>query len=115
MEENVLQSIKKLLGLNEDFDAFDQDILIHINTVIGILYQLGVRGKKISAMADETLTWCELLDGNVNLAMVRSYMYLKVRLLFDPPGSTALIESINRAIAELEWRIIAFTDYETKE
>ena len=99
MMESILLSIKKLLGILPDYTNFDDDIIIHINTAFAILNQLG--GFMI---VDENSSWGEYTNEN-NLNMVKTYIYLKVRLLFDPPTSSALIESINRTLSEIEWRI----------
>lgn len=105
--ESILTSIKKLLMLDEDDTSFDTDIIIHINSVLSVLNQLGVGPDDGFSIADKTATWRELLGSYPNLDSVRSYVYLKVKLLFDPPTSGAVIESMNRVIGELEWRINA--------
>jgi hypothetical protein len=104
MMESILLSIKKLLGILPDYTNFDDDIIIHINTAFAILNQLGVGPKNGFMIVDENSSWGEYTTEN-NLNMVKTYIYLKVRLLFDPPTSSALIESINRTLSEIEWRI----------
>ncbi len=105
--ESILTSIKKLLMLDEDDTSFDADILMHINSVFSILNQLGVGPENGFTITDKSTTWQEYLGSYPNLHSVRSYVYLKVKLLFDPPTSVAVIESYDRAIRELEWRINA--------
>ncbi|MEG1514775.1 MAG: hypothetical protein RSD95_07830 [Clostridia bacterium] len=105
--ESILTSIKKLLMLDENDISFDADIIMHINTVLSILNQLGVGPDKGLSITDKSTTWGQFLDTSPNLDSVRSYVYLKVKLLFDPPSSSAVIESINRVVGELEWRINA--------
>ena len=104
--ESILISIKKLLGIAEEYTQFDDDIIMHINTVFLNLTQLGVGPKNGFAIEDESAEWADFIgDDNVQLQAVKSYMYLKVKLLFDPPLSSAVIESTNRMISELEWRL----------
>lgn len=105
--DSILTSIKKLLMLVEDDTSFDADIIMHINTVLSILNQFGVGPDAGFTITDKTATWQQLLGAYPNLDAVRSYVYLKVKLLFDPPTSSAVIESMNRVIGELEWRINA--------
>lgn len=104
MDESILNSIKKLLGPEADYNHFDQDIIMHINTVFVILYQLGV-GKKSFMITDDSATWSDYLDDWTNLEAIKTYIYLKVRLVFDPPSSSSVMEAIKENIRELEWRI----------
>lgn len=103
--ESILTSIKKLLGITEDYNHFDTDLIIHINTVLSILTQLGVGAEEGYSIKDSTAVWNEFISDDSRLELVKSYVYLKVKLLFDPPLSSAVIESINRQISELEWRL----------
>lgn len=107
--ESILTSIKKLLGISEEYEQFDQDIIMHINTVFMNLTQLGVGPSKGFYIEDADATWDDFvnLDKNIQLQAVKTYIYLKVKLLFDPPLSSAVIESTNNMIAELEWRLNA--------
>lgn len=112
MEENksILTSIKKLLGITEEYTHFDSDLVMHINSVFSILTQLGM-GPSIGFMIeDEKNTWDEFVPEERGLELVKSYVYLKVKLLFDPPTSSALSEATNKMVDELEWRI--FTNIE---
>lgn len=103
--DSILVSIKKMLGISEDVKIFDADIIIHINSVFMILNQLGVGPSKGFSITDATSTWSEFIPNESSIEAVKSYVYLKVRLLFDPPTSSAAIESYNKMIAEFEWRI----------
>lgn len=103
--ESILISIKKLLGITEEYDHFDPDIVMHINSVLMILNQLGVGPTEGFSIEDETATWADFLGDTTNLDAVKSYIHLKVKLLFDPPLNSAVIESMNRNISELEWRL----------
>ena len=108
--ESILTSIKKLLGIDEDYKHFDQDLIMHINSVLMILTQLGVGPSTGFSIVDETATWKDFLGIDPRFESVKSYIYLKVRLLFDPPQSSALIESTNKLINELEWRLFVAAD-----
>jgi len=111
--ESILTSVKKLLGVQESYTNFDSDIIMHINTVFATLNQLGV-GPELGFMIDDaTDSWNDYITA-YNINMVKSYMYLKVRLLFDPPTSSVLMESMKNTIAELEWRLNIEVDKEVK-
>lgn len=107
--DSILTSIKKLLGIAEEYTQFDDDIIMHINTVFLNLTQLGVGPDEGFYIEDDTADWEDFVDteSNTQLNAIKSYMYLKVKLLFDPPLSSSVIESTNRMIAELEWRLNA--------
>ena len=102
--ESILTSIKKQLGIGEDYDHFDADLIMHINTVFMILNQLGVGPTECFSIEDDSTTWDEFVTG-ASYNAVKTYMALKVRLIFDPPSGSAHMESINRQISELEWRL----------
>ena len=110
METSILTSIKKLLGVAEDYYEFDEDIMTHINSVFLNLTQLGVGPEEGFMIEDNTAEWEDFINGSVQLQAVKTYVYLKVKLLFDPPLSSSVTESINRMIAELEWRLNAAVD-----
>ena len=105
MTDSILTTIKKLLGITEEYEHFDQDIIMHINSVFMILTQLGVGPSNGFSISDKTATWDKFIEEGTNLEAVKSYVYMKVRLLFDPPLSSAVMECINRSINELEWRL----------
>ncbi len=108
--ESILTSIKKLLGIEEEYTQFDNDIIMHINSVFLNLTQLGVGPAEGFLIEDDTATWEDFIGDSNQLQAVKSYMYLKVKLLFDPPLSSSVIESMNRMIAELEWRLNVAVD-----
>lgn len=108
--ESILTSIKKLLGIEEEYTQFDNDIIMHINSVFLNLTQLGVGPAEGFLIEDDTATWEDFIGYSNQLQAVKSYMYLKVKLLFDPPLSSSVIESMNRMIAELEWRLNVAVD-----
>lgn len=103
--ESILTSIKKLLGISEEYEHFDADLIMHINSALLVLNQLGVGPAEGFFISGKDDIWDDYLGDNTNLEMVKSYLYLKVKLLFDPPLSSAVIESTNRMIAEFEWRL----------
>ncbi len=109
--ESILTSIKKLLGITEEYEHFDTDIIMHINSAFSVLTQLGVGPEEGFRIEDASTEWSEFLYDDPRLEMVRTYVYLKVRIVFDSTALTsAVIESINRQIAELEWRINVTVD-----
>lgn len=105
--DSILTSIKKLLGISEEYVQFDDDIIMHINTAFLNLHQLGVGPTEGFSISDNTAVWEDFveIDSKLPLNAVKSYVYLKVKLLFDPPLSSAVVESTNRMISELEWRL----------
>ena len=108
--ESILVSIKKLIGLTEEYTQYDTDIIIHINSVFSILHQLGVGPVNGFVIRDKSTTWTDYIGDEVLLESVKTYMYLKVRLIFDPPQSSTHIETIKQEIAELEWRLNVYAD-----
>lgn len=108
--ESILTSVKKMLGIPEDYEHFDADIIMHINSVFMILTQLGVGPAEGFTIMDEDAAWNDFIQDNKKIQSVKSYMYLKVRLLFDPPLSSAVIDSMTRLINELEWRLNVAVD-----
>lgn len=108
--ESILTSIKKLLGIDEEYDHFDPDVIMHINSVFMILNQLGVGPTEGFRIAGEAETWVDFLGDNTSYEAVKSYIYHKVRLMFDPPESSSVIEATNRIISELEWRLNAVAE-----
>ncbi len=114
MENSILISTKKVLGLDAAYDVFDLDVLMHINAAFSILQQLGV-GPEIGFMVeDETAVWQDfVLDpgSEISLNLIKTYVQLKARMLFDPPTTSFLIEAMNTQIQEYEWRLNVFREY----
>ena len=108
--ESILTSIKKMLGITEEYEHFDADLIIHINSVFMILTQLGVGSDNGFSISGKNEVWSDFLAEEQQLELVKSYMHLKVKLLFDPPLGSAVIEVINRQISEFEWRLNAAVD-----
>ena len=104
MDESILTSIKKMLGITYDYDVFDVDLMMHINSALAVLQQLGV-GKIGFAITGEEETWSDFLGDVINVAMIKSYVAMKVQLMFDIRSmNAATIEAYNKMIAEFEWR-----------
>lgn len=105
MEDSILTSTKKILGISADYTAFDLDIVVHINSVFSVLQQMGIGPTGGFSIEDDTTKWTDYIGTDNGLNMVKSYMYLKVRMLFDPPGTSFHLESMNKMVQEAEWRI----------
>lgn len=108
--DSILISIKKLLGITGGYEHFDPDIIMHINSAFSVLNQLGVGPEEGFRIDGEGAEWSEFLKDDTRLEFVKTYIFLKVKLGFDPPFSSAVLESINRQISELEWRINVSVD-----
>lgn len=108
--DSILDSVKKNLGLDPAYTAFDADVIMHINSIFSVLNQLGVGPAEGFAITDDTAVWGDFLDVDVKLNHVRTYMYLRVRLLFDPPTTSYLISATENQIRELEWRISTYRE-----
>lgn len=109
--ESILTSIKKLLGITEEYQHFDHDIIMHINTVLVTLNQLGVGPAEGFRIEDASDTWYDFLGDNMLLqGNVVSFVYLSVKMLFDPSLSSAVLAATERQIRELEWRITAMAE-----
>jgi hypothetical protein len=113
MNNSILTSTKKNLGISEDYDVFDQDVLTHINSVFSTLNQLGIGPTEGFAIEDAAATWDDFLGSDIRLNSVKTYVYLRVRLLFDPPSTSYHISALKEQITELEWRINAHREEET--
>lgn len=112
-DDSILTSVKKVLGIPSYYDHFDRDILLHLNTVMSILNQLGVGSEEGFIVEDDSTTWSDLFDGDIDtnkMMYVKSYVCLRVRLLFDPPTSSGAIDAMERQMRELEWRITVTRD-----
>ena len=106
---SILNSVKKNLGLVE-YDFFDQDLILHINTVFSDLSQIGVGPEEGFSIQDATATWQNYIADDKKLQNVKSYMFLRVKLLFDPPSSATILASYERQINELAYRMYVYTD-----
>ena len=111
LNESILNSIKKLLGLNDSITVFDTDIAFHINTVFANLAQMGVGPKNAEGqnigfkITGPTEQWGDFINNDILMENVKTYVYIKVKMVFDPPQSSALIDAYNSQARELEWRL----------
>lgn len=101
----ILDTIKQLLGISSEDTSFDIDIIIFINTSLSALYQMGVEETKECPIINEITMWEDLLDDRTDLEPVKTYIYFKVKSMFDPPTNSSAREAMDRLIKELEWRI----------
>lgn len=114
--ESILTSIKKLLGISEEYTHFDNDIIMHINSVFMTLTQLGVGPSEGFSIKDTSAYWGEFVTESTKLQAVKTYMYLKVRLVFDPSSlGSATLAAYERQIQELEWRLNVAAEYSETE
>lgn len=105
VNNSILDSTKKAIGIGADYDVFDPDIIMHLNTAFSTLAQLGVGPEDGFQIVDDSTTWDEYTMADKERNMVKSYVYLRVRLLFDPPETSYLINAFNEQVKELEWRL----------
>lgn len=110
MEESIFKTIKSLLGPEAEYDEFDPDILIFINGALATLTQLGIGPAEGFRITGETETWHDLLGDYKDLEFVKTYIYMKVRLVFDPPSSSSVMSAYEEMCKELEWRLNVAVD-----
>ena len=108
--DSILDSTKKVLGIDETYTHFDVDIIMHINTALFSLSQLGVSITDGYVVKDKTDTWTMLLGSATDLEAIKSYIYYKVRLAFDPPKTSYAIKAVEDQVKELEWRLSVHSD-----
>lgn len=110
--QSILTSIKKMLGIEEEYEQFDLDITIHINTAFAVLHQMGVGPSEGFRITDKDQTWEDFMSLSASsLDLVKNYIYMKVKLVFDPPLSSANIETYNKLIREYEWRMYTAAEF----
>lgn len=105
MEESILYTIKKLIGYDPEYTQFDLDLMIHINTCLNTLTQLGIGPEEGFVIHGATEIWSDFLQNDSMLEMVKTYIYAKVKSIYDPPTSSAGAEALNKTASELEWRL----------
>lgn len=110
MNDNILASVKKLCNISEDDKSFDQDLIIHINSALMTVMQEWHGMDTAFRLEDGTETWDDILGDDVNYEGLKDLIGLKVRLVFDPPSNSALLQSINEQIKDLEWRMYFWKD-----
>lgn len=109
-EESILVYVKRLLGIQSDYSNFDPDVIYGINAAFAVLTQLGVGPKEGFMINDDSSKWIDFVSDTTRLSLIKPYVYLKTRLLFDPPSSNALIDAFNKTINEYEWRLYVASD-----
>ncbi|WP_407450018.1 hypothetical protein [Fibrobacter sp.] len=109
--DSILDSIKKLLGPTETYDNFDTDLIFHINSALANLTQIGVGPAEGLSIEDDSSTWEEFVTDPIQLGHVRTYVYLKVKLVFDPPTNSAVLQSYENQVLKLEWLLDAAVNY----
>lgn len=110
MSGSILTHTKKVLGIAEDFDAFDVDVLMYINSALGTLQQIGIGPEEGLIVTDDTTKWDAIGVTPSKLGMVKTYIALSVRSAFDPPTSSYGIEAVRKQIEQLEWRLYVHAD-----
>ena len=110
MEESILKTIKQLIGCPDDFEQFDLDLIVHINLAFATLTHIGVGPKEGYRITGADNAWSEFEDDAQKLSLIKDYVYIKTRLLFDPPISGSLMDSLKEQLKEMEWRLYMLYD-----
>lgn len=105
LDTSILNTIKNMLGIDETFNGFDSEITIDINSAFMNLHQLGVGPNTAFQISSEMDKWSDFTEDETQIGGIKTYIYLKTRLLFDPPTNSFLVNSIDKQIQELEWRL----------
>ena len=108
--DSILTSIKKTLGIAADYQHFDDQIMLHINSTFSVLHQLGVGPESGFYISDSSATWKDFMGDDPRLNFVKTYVGIRVRLLFDPPVNTSAVKSMEETAQEIEWRITVIPD-----
>jgi hypothetical protein len=110
MTTSILTSTKKVLGIDAEYQAYDVDIIMHINTVFANLQQIGVGPSAGFEIVDDKATWEDYIGTDTNLNAVKTYMFLRVKLVFDRPDTSFAIQAMQEQIQEQEWRLCAYAE-----
>lgn len=105
LTESILTSVKKMLGITEEYEHFDPDLIMHINSAFSILTQLGVGPSDGFCISDSSAVWSDFMEDDKKLMLVKTYMFLSVKLMFDPPLSSSVMECYKSQISEYAWRL----------
>lgn len=111
--DSILNTIKHLVGPGVSDSSFDVDLVIHINSAFSILHQLGVGPSAPFRIQDDTSVWSDFSEDPIIIDVVKTYIYEKVRLIFDPPSQSSVLEALKADIKELEWRVNTKTETES--
>jgi hypothetical protein len=109
-DDSILDSIKKLLSIEVADTTYDIDVIVHVNSVFSTLQQLGLGPASALYIADNTTKWSDFIGANPNVAAVKSYVFMRVKLLFDPPTLSYVLQSFQAQIDQLEWRFTVAAD-----
>jgi len=110
MEESILRSVAKIIGITDDYTVFDPDLIMHINTMLSVLYQLGAITTTDYTIADDTTTWGDVLRSSDLVSPAKTYVALRVRMIFDPPSSSSAAQAFKETTDELAWRLTVTDD-----
>lgn len=113
--DSILLSVKKALGIDSECTDFDTELIMHINTVLSTLTQIGVGSEDGFVISGAEEKWSDFVADELKWSQIRTYVYTKVRLIFDPPQGTAVVEAMNKVANELEWRLYVIADNLRKE
>lgn len=105
MEQSILKSTKKMLQIGLDDDSFDLDVLTHINSAFSHLHDIGIGPEAGFVIEDDTVDWVTYLDDPIKLSKAKDFVFIHVRLLFDPPTTSFLLEALQNQLKEIEWRL----------
>lgn len=109
--DSILNSVKKLVNVHIEDDSFDQDLIIYINTILAVLTQMGVGPTEGFQITGPDETWEDFVEDDVRVQLIKTYVGLRVRMLFDPPTNSSATQAIDNSIHETEWRIYAMSNY----
>lgn len=115
MSESILDTTKKMLGLDAEYTAFDTDIIVLINSALMTLNQLGVGKKETHVIVSNDSTWEDLIGERTDMEAVKNYVYLKVRLTFDPPSNSFVMDAMQKQCDEILWRLNVRAESEGSE
>lgn len=105
MGDSIVATIKKMLGLEDDYTPFDTDVIVNINAALMTLTQLGIGPKEGFTVTDYSQTWSDFVTNEVQLGAVKTYVYLKVKMIFDPPTNSYVMDAMKQQAEEIGWRL----------
>ncbi len=105
MNDSILTSVKKILGITAEYTHFDDALIMHINTVLMALTQMGIGNRQYFRIEDASSTWSDFISDKVDIDAIKTYVALRVKLIFDPPQSSTHMQAIQDTIKECEWRM----------
>ena len=116
MDNGILNSVKKMIGIMPEYTDYDDTIIMHINSILMNLNTMGIGPDNYFSISDNTATWDDFITGNSeNLEAIKTYVGIKVRLIFDPPSNSFVVDSLSKQLAEIEYRLYVMADNRTGE